>query len=455
VDRFALTPLGPYSLAASVRFLEGFVLAAYHGAEAGHFHLAFVADGNSAVAGVCIRAEGGAVVVEVVREAEPEVVRDQVARILSLDVDGRGFPVVGQRDPVIGHLQRRYPGLRPVLFYSPFEAAAWAVIGQRIRITQTARIKARMAEELGPAVTIHGETLHAFPGPTRLADLDTYPGLPAVKLERLRALGYAAVTGLLDAGRLRASPPAAALAQLKELPGVGDFSAELILLRGAGEPDYLPTAEPRLGNAVAHAYGLDQPPSAADLAARASAWHPYRTWVVLLLLTILEDETHEISRGSGSPSPCALQRTQRGVAIAAESVEKVGLPRFGGSSPAHERTRAAHDQPTLHRQAAQPYWAGTHSTAVEARSASASIWTTIRSSTSINASMSPSLTPSSAVSSALRRCPKTRFAFEAPTVVTCSLTCRRSDGFLSLSTCPLTVSSSASLLARASDSERA
>ncbi len=291
MDRFALKPLGPYSLAASVRFLEGFVPAAYTRAEAGHFHLAFVADGRFAVAGVCIRDEGGTIVVEVVGDAEPEVVRDQVARILSLDIDGRGFPVVGERDLVIGSLQRRYPGLRPVLLYSPYEAAAWAVIGQRIRITQAARIKARMAEELGLTVTIHGETLHAFPGPTRLADLDTYPGLPAVKLERLRALGHAAVTGLLDASRLRASPPATALAQLKELPGVGDFSAELILMRGVGEPDYLPAAEPRLANATMRAYSLDRPPSATDLGELASAWRPYRTWVVLLLRTMLEDET--------------------------------------------------------------------------------------------------------------------------------------------------------------------
>lgn len=262
VDRFALPPLGPYSLAASVRFLEGFVPAAYNCTNATHFHLAFVADWRFAVAGVCIHDEGGTMVVEVVGDADLQVVRDQVARILSLDVDGRGFPAVVQRDRVIGRLQRRYPGLRPVLFASLYEAAAWALIGQHIRITQAARIKARMTEELGPAVTIHGETLHACPGPARLADLDTYPGLPSVKLERLRALGQAAVVRLLDATRLRAAPPDAALAQLKELPGVGDFSAELILLRGAGEPDYLPSAEPRLANAAARAYGLDRPPSA-------------------------------------------------------------------------------------------------------------------------------------------------------------------------------------------------
>ena len=48
---------------------------------------------------------------------------DQVTRILSLDVDGTGFPEVGRRDPVVGGLQARWPGLRPVGFYSPYEAA--------------------------------------------------------------------------------------------------------------------------------------------------------------------------------------------------------------------------------------------------------------------------------------------------------------------------------------------
>jgi hypothetical protein len=54
----------------------------------------------------------------------------QVARMLSLDVDGEGFPVIGERDAVAGRLQSRYPGLRPVLFGSPYDAAAWAIIGR-------------------------------------------------------------------------------------------------------------------------------------------------------------------------------------------------------------------------------------------------------------------------------------------------------------------------------------
>jgi DNA-3-methyladenine glycosylase II len=294
VTRFELAPRGPFSLAASAAFLEGFAPAAHRRAEAGHLHLAFVVDGGEAAAGVCLRQPDGAVAVEVFGDADPAAVRDQVARILSLDVDGGGFPEVGRRDPVVGGLQDRWPGLRPVGFFSPYEAAAWALMVQRIQIVQAARIKDRMTADLGQAVDVHGDPRHAFPGPARLADLDGYPGLTSRKVEYLRSLGEAAMAGWLDAARLRALPREQALASLKELPGVGDFSAELILLRGTGDPDHLPGHEPLLRRAVALAYGLDGPPDEARLAGLAEAWRPYRTWVTLLLRVLLEATTGEV-----------------------------------------------------------------------------------------------------------------------------------------------------------------
>jgi DNA-3-methyladenine glycosylase II len=251
--------------------------------------------------------EGEEVVVETYGEAEPETVRDQIRRVLSLDVDGSGFPEVGERDPVVGELQRRYPGLRPVCFYSPYEAAAWAIIGNRIRIVQAARVKAQMAEELGGSVWIRGKDEQAFPGPSQLLRLDGFPGLSGRKVEYLRALAYAALEGRLEASYLRSLPVEEALARLKELPGIGDFSAELILLRGAGEPDGLPTREPRFARAVAMAYGLKETPSAWEVAEISEGWRPYRTWVGLHLRTMLEDETGEIAgwRGSSRSRPAS------------------------------------------------------------------------------------------------------------------------------------------------------
>jgi DNA-3-methyladenine glycosylase II len=300
VTRFILPVRGPFSLATSTRFLEGFAPATFDGAAGRPLELAFPVEGVWQTAGVRVRERADGVEGEIVSPAGagPELlaaVREQVARILSLDVDGSGFSAVGERDPVVAGLQRRYPGLRPVGFWSPYEAAAWAIIGARIRITQAAAIKARMARELGESVSFGGRALSAFPAPQRLASLDGFPGLAGRKPEWLRSLAVAALDGRLDAARLRALPAEEALAQLKELPGIGNFSAELVLLRGAGAPDEVPRHESRLARAVALAYDLPGPPTADELARISGNWKPYRTWATLLLRTYLEDETGEIA----------------------------------------------------------------------------------------------------------------------------------------------------------------
>jgi len=184
---------------------------------------------------------------------------------------------------VVGRLQKRYPGLRPIGFWSPYEAAAWTIIGHRIRIRQAAAIKARMAAQLGEQVTFGDQVVHAFPSPARLASLDSFPGLAGRKPEWLRSVALAALDGRLDAGRLRALPRETALKELKTLPGIGDFSSGLILLRGACDPDAVAYHEPRLTLAVRDAYGLDGPATPEQLTEISDRWRPYRTWVTLLL----------------------------------------------------------------------------------------------------------------------------------------------------------------------------
>jgi DNA-3-methyladenine glycosylase II len=300
MSAFILAAQGPFSLAASTRFLEGFTPATFTGTPGQPLEMAFPVEGTWQTVGVRVREHPGGAECEVVSPSAPSrelltAVRAQVARILSLDVDGSGFPSVGERDPVIAGLQRRYPGLRPVGFWSPYEAAAWAIIGQRIRIRQAAAIKASMSRQLGEPVPFGDHVVHAFPAPQRLAALDGFPGLPGRKPEWLRSIAVAALDGRLDAARLRALPAEQALAQLRQLPGIGAFSAELVLLRGAAVPDEVPRHESRLARAIALAYDLQQPPSASELERISGNWRPYRTWATLLLRTFLEDQTGEIA----------------------------------------------------------------------------------------------------------------------------------------------------------------
>jgi len=95
---------------------------------------------HDTVAEICVAGDG-----------DLDAAADQVARFLSLDVDARGWPQVGDRDPVIADAQRQLPGLRPCGFHSPYEAAAWAVL---ITLTQrgAARGQARAFAENPEAV---------------------------------------------------------------------------------------------------------------------------------------------------------------------------------------------------------------------------------------------------------------------------------------------------------------
>ena len=294
METFTMVPRGPFSLVASIRFLEGFAPAAYAGpdtaAEEVALELAFPVEGSWPTVGVRVRQEGDQVTAAIVSPKSPdpelaEAVRTQVERILSLDVDGSAFAAVGERDPVVGRLQASYPGLRPIGFWSPYEAAAWTIIGHRIRIRQAAAIKDRMAKELGEAVVFGDRKVHAFPPPQRLAELDSFPGLAGRKPEWLRSVAHAALDGQLDTARLRGLPREVALKELKKLPGIGDFSAALVLLRGASDPDGVAYSEPRLALAVADAYGLPGPATPEQLAEISENWRPYRTWVTLLLRT--------------------------------------------------------------------------------------------------------------------------------------------------------------------------
>ena len=284
IQRFSIEPRGRYSLAASAEFVGGFVPDPHRGAdEAGHLHMAFCVEGTWEPAGVCLTEAAGAVHGAVYGAADPGLVRAQVARILSLDLDGTVYDAIGQRDPSIGALQRRFGFLRPVLSWSVYEGLVRRLMSQRISMRQAGRIKERMARELGPKMDIHGDVLDVFPSPAVLRELGPVQGLNERKVEWIRAAAAAALDGRLDAVRLRAMDGDAAVAELRQLPGVGPMTAEGTLIRGAGAPDRLALMEPRLPRAVQHAYGLADVPADDEIVRISDGWRPFRSWVTVLV----------------------------------------------------------------------------------------------------------------------------------------------------------------------------
>ena len=284
MQTFEIEPRGPFSLESARTFAGGFAARIGGGwPTAAGLAMAFPVEGWHASVVVDVRQlAGGVVQGRFEGSADIDAVRKQVARCLSLDHDGGEWPAVGDRDPVIGRLQAMHGYLRPVCFYSAYEAATSFVIGQRIARRQGARIKAWLGEELGDHVPLDDAVYASFPRPQRLLELVSAPGLNREKVSRLHGLAQAALDGRLDTERLRSLPTADAMYELMALRGVGGFTAEGTLLRGCGVVDELPR-DPLSRDVVGDLYGLGGPPDDETWAAITDRWRPYRMWATVLL----------------------------------------------------------------------------------------------------------------------------------------------------------------------------
>jgi DNA-3-methyladenine glycosylase II len=280
-DQFSVVPDAPYDLANQNRYFGGWPILA---PDDPAIVISFPVEGWRSSAAVAVRQDESGRVTGEVRGAGPdaEAAWRQACAALSLDFDGRGWAEVGKRDPVIGALQGSLRCLRPLLFHSPYEAAASFVIGHRISMRQARKIRQNLAERHGEAVEIGDRPFPAFPRPQALKDLPVVPGLSETKVHRLRGIAAAALEGLLDRDYLRSLPVDAALERLRALEGIGEFFSQGILHRGAGLVDEV-TDDVMTKRAVQAAYRLGDMPDQYKVLEIAEPWRPYRTWAMVLL----------------------------------------------------------------------------------------------------------------------------------------------------------------------------
>jgi len=269
---------GPWSLATSRAFWEGFAPVALAPGHDEGLSTVFLVEADWSRAGASVRQDGDTASVVVSGSGDLDAAAAQVARFLALDVDAREWPAVGQRDAVLGEVQAQLPGLRPCGFHSPYEAAVWAVLSQRIRVQQAAVLRTRLTERYGDD--------GALPSPAVLRSLDLE--LPGRKAEYLHAVADAALDGVLDGTALRGIPPEEAVERVQQVKGLGPFAAELVVVRGANAPDAVPHHEARLDDEIRVRYG-----DGATVAAVSEAWRPFRTWAAVHLRAVREARLHE------------------------------------------------------------------------------------------------------------------------------------------------------------------
>jgi DNA-3-methyladenine glycosylase II len=281
-----IEPVGPFSWPLATDFATGWAALRHQASRQGDgVVLSFLSDQTFTPVGVRLNERSGGIHVQIAEPAAAHAdvakVARQAARIFSLDHDATSYAEVGRRDPTVGKLMQVLPGLRPLNFSSPYECAVWAVLSQRINQNQAASIKKRLIAAHGATFDIGGVEVGCVPAPDELLAVKTFPGIPALKIERLHGVARAALDGALDADRL-ISLGDEAPAALRVIPGIGPFWSQGIYMRTCSVTDVWPV-EPLANAALGALHGLGDQPSAEDIARLTDVYRPWRTWVCVLL----------------------------------------------------------------------------------------------------------------------------------------------------------------------------
>jgi AraC family transcriptional regulator, regulatory protein of adaptative response / DNA-3-methyladenine glycosylase II len=200
----------------------------------------------------------------------------RLRRVFDLAADPGAIAMQLAEDPMLAPLVAARPGLRVAGAWDGFELAIRAVLGQQITVAAAIRLAGKLVAAYGENLADgDGVLTHVFPRPERIAaaDLATL-GVPRSRAATLSAIAAAVVADpqILGAGRSLAE----SVARLRQIPGIGEWTAQYIAMRQLREPDAFPAADIGLMRAMATADGLR--PTAAELLARAERWRPWRAY---------------------------------------------------------------------------------------------------------------------------------------------------------------------------------
>lgn len=209
-------------------------------------------------------------------------VLQRVRQALDLDADP------ARTDPVLARLPVPLrPGTRLPGAFDGFETAVRVVLGQQVTVRASCTLAQRLLLRYGePVATPYAALTHVFPSAQTLAAADPEEmgrlGIVRQRVRALQALAAAVADGhvVLQPG----APLAPTLDTLRALPGIGEWTAQLIAMRVLAWPDAWPASDVGLMQAL----GTRDPRRLTTL---AEAWRPWRAYAVMRLWQQLETPT--------------------------------------------------------------------------------------------------------------------------------------------------------------------
>jgi DNA-3-methyladenine glycosylase II len=223
---------------------------------------------------------------EVDADRSPEAALPLVRRMLGLDVDVSQALRLTTADSRLASVVQHFRGLRPPRFASLFETLAMTIPFQQVSLEAGQSFVNRLVARFGKS----RGSLWLFPtaeaiASASIADLRA-AGLSAAKATTLREAASRIVAGALSETDIERLPSDEALRLLDDLPGIGPWTAGVILLRGFGRLDVFPHGDVAARRTLSHLLWGTSPIDDAGEADLLERLGPYRGLIYFLGLAL-------------------------------------------------------------------------------------------------------------------------------------------------------------------------
>jgi DNA-3-methyladenine glycosylase II len=152
-----------------------------------------------------------------------------------------------------------------------FHTLVWAIINQQLSVKAARSIERRLLARLRTEII---EPRHF----ARIHDRSLRDcGLSAAKVRYIREASRKIRAGELDLDALETSDDQTAAEQLMQLPGVGRWTADMLLMFSLGHLDILPLGDLALRKSMRLLHDLAETAAVEDYLQLAECWRPYRS----------------------------------------------------------------------------------------------------------------------------------------------------------------------------------
>lgn len=216
-----------------------------------------------------------------------QAVRSFLTHWLHLDADLEPFYTFAAKDEVLAPLVKRYSGLRLIGIPDLFESITWTITGQQISLPFAYTLRRRLIERFGYHEVIGGADHYLYPQPAVIAGLQP-EDLTCMQFSRSKALYIIQIAAAMADGRLSDSQ----LQQLEyedarqyllQWKGIGNWSANYVLMKYRRFPEALPLEDAGLHNALRKQLQLPAKPSLAAVKGYTEHWRQHAAYATFYL----------------------------------------------------------------------------------------------------------------------------------------------------------------------------